>query len=267
MNKNELAYNIYRVEKTLDDGVSGTNKANQMLEEINKDTNYSEAWKEKAKDAVKTTLDELYKKLAGEIEAFKEYFVTFPDMARAEFSYNDSDLQTALSMCDSMRDKLPYQSRMNMINRFKGNPGALDVLKAVFEKYNYPEEEEIKKALGLFSMFARENVEAVFDEFLASAKISGYFPGWEITVTPQWKDYIMRKLMNRFKYTFDVSTDKHPLIAEIESMRDKTEDTTIKLRIDRYLRVSAEDIEADKPEEIERAKRYIKEGFTRYIVL
>ena len=265
MNKVELEYAIYCVEKKLNEGVSGREKANKMIEEVNKDTDHSESWKEKTCEVIKATLNELFVKIAEEIEQYKDLFVTFPDMARAEFSYNDPDLQTALSMCDSMRDKLPHQSRMNMINRFKGNPGALDVLKAVFEKYNYPEEEEIKEALGLFSMFA--NVEAVFDEFLACAKMSGYFPGWEITVTPQWKDDIMRKLMNRFKYTFDVSTDKHPLIAEIESMRDKTEDTTIKLRIDRYLKVSAEDIEADKPEEIERAKRYIKEGFTRYIVL
>lgn len=265
MNKTEIAYNIHTIEKALSEGVRAQAQAKQLRDEVLNDSTRSESWKEKQYSAIDAALTECYLVHAEEIEALKEYFVTLPDMARAEFSYDDPELQTALSMCDSMRDKLPRQSKISMINRFKGNPGALDVLKAVFEKYNYPEEEEVKKALGLFSMF--NNVEAVFDEFLASAKISGYFPGWEITVTPKWKDDIMRKLMNRFKYTFDVSTDKHPLIAEIESMRDKTEDTTIKLRIDRYLKVSAKDIEADKPEEIERAKRYIKEGFIRYIVL
>ena len=134
LNRYELAKNIYTVELALSRGVKAREKAAENRELVNADVDHTTEWKNKFIAAIDAALSEAFLKNIKPIEALAAYFVDVPNQAREDFSYDDPALQTALNMIDLLKKNLPTSSRVDMVRRFIGNPGALEVLKAAFDK-------------------------------------------------------------------------------------------------------------------------------------
>lgn len=270
--KNNLTYDmakcIFMVERALQRGNNAQIEANKISKEINNDTDHSEKWKNRKLEEVRTVLNEAFRTYSEQIEKVADFFVEVPQLASKNFVYDDPALQTAISMIEMMKDKTLIDARLDMINRFRGNPGALDVLTVLFDKYNfyhgrspkeaatiYPDAKALEDAKNIFSNFV--GVDDVFSRFLTYANINGYQKGWDVTVTPQWLSNDVQRLMNRYKRAFNINTDEHPLITALREYRDNSDDVTEKARIRLFLDRNAQAIIDGDETAIERGEKMI----------
>lgn len=215
---------------------------------IRVDKVHSDLWKNEQYKKIDADQDRYIREHSNTIKSLFERILDCRDEMENNFDFTDSELQTALNTVKLMGKNMPYPVRTQIIERFKGNPTALDMLRPFYDEYGF-NVDKIKEYKMPFDMVQKENDYSALAEFWGRSASVG--------AAASWQDRSAVHVLSSYTKAFGLDTSVNPYLAEIEAKYKETNSPKIRLFLSQYKTA----LESDSPKAVEAAKNALENGF------
>lgn len=255
--KNSLTIQIRQARAIIEHGKRIQKDAEAKRRVLSADQDHTAIWKKPHYDTITRLENKQYRTLGASARVLVESIVNTVSNAENEFDFMDNELQTALVTIDRMGDKMPYPVRVQIAERFRGNPTALDMLLPLFEKHGY-DTKAIEDMKSPFKSFGYRDKEIV-GEFIGRATS-------DVVKHNEWKPAEIERMFNDYEKAFGLDTSVNPYAVEIENLYNASRDAKQKATIVMYRKKYGEKLNDDDPEAIEEAQRLLINGFRGEVI-
>lgn len=194
--KNRLTVQIRQARAIIEHGKRVQKDAEAKRRVLTADQDHTAIWKKPHYDTITRIENKQYRMLRASIRVLAESIINIVSNAENEFDLMDNELQTALVTIDRMGDKMPYPVRVQIAERFRGNPAALDILHPIFEKYGY-ETEAIEDMKSPFKSFGYRDKEIV-GEFIGRSTS-------DVVEHNEWKPAKVERMLDAYEKAFGLT--------------------------------------------------------------
>lgn len=246
----------------LDVGAEVDRQTQRKYAEINRDTDHSEAWKNRERQLVRDKADEEFRTLAKSADELVNSLKQVRNDARAAFRFDDPGFQAALNTINIAGKACPYAVQQQIIDSFRANPTALQALKPMYEARSWSVE-KIDEYTRPFTL--EEN--SLFDPMYtlcayATAGGSKISSAAGIHTPSTWRPEGVARVLELFESALAIDRHENPCVTAIKEIRDGLDEgNEMRGRIDRFLRYNEDRLNEDDPAAIADAKKKIAGNF------
>lgn len=250
----EPILNIRKMKRIIEKGNEDEKNAISKRRSISFDNDHSKDWKDRKISDVNKEEQSLIRENGAKISELSTYFKNYLNDAKHQFDYTDSNLQFGLQLIRDRGMSLPIEVRNSIIEKFRGNPTALELIKITCERNNI-NTSSIDEARRLFT--EHREMEATLKEMIGRATCPAE------VANAQWQPQNLTRLMKDFEKTFGVDTSVNPYLAEIEHFKTKELTTIQSRRLEGFIDGYANDLDNDDVTAINKAKDCLANEFLK----
>jgi hypothetical protein len=254
---NRITMDIRKLSRIIKHGENVAFEAERKRELLNNDRDHTDAWKKPHYETITRVENKQLRELGKSAQVCWDSILAYLDNLVSEFDYTDPALQTALSTINALGDKLPFPVQKQIVERFRGNPTALDMLFPLYEKHGYGTQaiKDLKSPLQNIDYGDRETI----GEFI------GYATS-DMIEHNTWNARKVKRLLASYEKSLGLDSSANPYIREIDNLYNSSKDPAQRARINTYRRKYGEQLATDDPDAIEEAERQLASGFSGPVI-
>ena len=229
--RTKLTDDLRKLSKILDAGDTLVKDTASAVDRVSGNREYSLAYQEHALSDLKREHDDGLFALGSAADELMEGIEATLDEMDSHTDLNDSRLMNALNFIRTMGNAVPFRVRHEIIETFRGEPGALRCLKVLYEQNGF-DMTDLQEALKPFDTFNTARMES-------RVELVGY--ATTDAASRSWRPSMTRLQVRDLAGALGLDLSRPGMLQEAEHIRQVTRDAAKRDDIDAKLKVYTTD--------------------------